>query len=74
MQKNEEDSLYTKVKEKVLKGEKHLPYRQYIEERTLYYIENIATIEELDKIERSLNARLSTYEFKPTTRTYTDRS
>jgi len=51
------DPLYTKVREKVTQG-KRLPYREYLNRRTIHYIEDVATNEEIEDIKVALANRL----------------
>jgi len=53
---NEKDPLYEQVRENVTQGQR-IPYRQYLRERTAYYIERIANDEELDYIVQSIKTR-----------------
>jgi len=52
-----EDEMYTKVKEGVLKGRKSLPFKDYVELRTIYFIEKFATDDQLEKIQKAIDSR-----------------
>jgi len=54
----QEDPLYTKVKQKVTQG-KRLPYREYLNRRTIHYIEHVATDEEVENVKVALANRVN---------------
>lgn len=51
------DQLYDTIKKEVLKGQKHLPYKEYLYGRTVTYIEKYATFEEVEKIQEAIDRR-----------------
>jgi len=46
------------IKNKVLKGRSHLPYKDYIRERAIVWIKDIATEEELEEARNQINYTL----------------
>jgi len=51
------DPLYESVKQRVTQG-KRLPYREYLNRRTIHYIENVATDEEIEDLKTAMSNRL----------------
>lgn len=51
-----EDPLYIKLRTEITQN-KRLPYREYLAQRTLYYIKSIATEEEIEQIKNALTDR-----------------
>jgi hypothetical protein len=53
-----EDQDYSKMKRALnIKGNERLPYREYVKQRTMYWIDNFATDDELDTLQTRLNLR-----------------
>jgi len=53
------DPLYDEVRTQVLDGEKHLPYDEYLEKRTLYYIRKVASASQLEKLQEAITERMT---------------
>jgi hypothetical protein len=56
MNETQMDPLYKELRQNVAQDGR-MPYRQYLRERTAYYIEKIADEEELDSIVNSIKER-----------------
>jgi hypothetical protein len=52
------EPLYQQVRTAVLKGAKHMPYNEYIKERTLYYLQHLATDSDLEQAQKVIDDRL----------------
>lgn len=51
------DPLYQSVREQITQG-KRLPYREYLNRRTIHYIENVATDHEIEDLKTAISNRL----------------
>lgn len=51
-----------RIKEGIMKGRTRIPYEQYIEERINYWVENIATPEQLENTRNKINYTLYEYD------------
>jgi len=52
------DENYTRIKDKIMQGKTRIPYLQYVKERTHLWVKEIASIEELQELQKEMDNRI----------------